>query len=243
MDGWKHYARGLHHVGPHWVRFFGDGFVGTAFEEKNAEGRFAWYVTDSQQPGAKTFRQGLAQSVDEAKLSADAAVLDRRRGRGAGIEGEYATSTDRNRRRVDRLLATEASARKLIKELAIYHHELAATGDVDTADRIALLLRRAALGALSDYMRRTAAFRARSGPNMATPQEMQTGEDAVLKIADELDTLANDPAGDADAFQRATNKLRQLGAFPDSELNSAVTQSFYLKSQRDGAVANIMAKP
>ena len=68
MKDWKRYERNLHYVGPHWIRFFGDGLVGTAFEEPNAEGRFAWFVADSQRPGAKTFRQGLAPSIGEAKL-------------------------------------------------------------------------------------------------------------------------------------------------------------------------------
>jgi hypothetical protein len=146
MKDWKRYEKGLHHVGPHWIRFFGDGLVGNVFEEPNAEGRFAWYVADSRQPGVKAFRQGLASSIDEAKLSADAAVLDRKRGRVAAVEGELTTSTDRNRGRVDRLLASESLARGLIEDLATYHQELVATGDVETADRIALSLRRAALG-------------------------------------------------------------------------------------------------
>jgi hypothetical protein len=230
MKDWKRHERGLHHIGPHWVRFFGDSFVGTAFEEPNAEGRFAWYVADNQQPGAKTFRQGLAASIGEAKLSADAAVLDRKRGRVAAVEGELTTSTDRNRRRVDRLLASETLARKLTDELATYHWELVAAGDVRAADRIALSLRRAALSGLSDYMRRTATFRARSGPRMASPEEMQADEAAVLQIADELDALADEPTADAGTFETATNKLRQMGAFPDSELYSAVVQSFLLKA-------------
>jgi hypothetical protein len=229
MKGWKQYANGLHHVGPYWIRSFGDGFVGTVFEEPNAEGRFAWYVADSQQPRAKTFRQGLAPSIDEAKFSADAAVLDRKRGRVAAVEGELTTSTDRNRRRVDRLLASESLARGLIEDLATYHQELVATGDVKTADRIALSLRRAALGGLSDYMRRTATFRARSGSRMVSPAEMQADGETVLRIADELDALADDPTADVDTFETVTNKLRKMGVFPDSELYSAVVQSFLLK--------------
>ena len=230
MKDWKRYEKGLYHVGPHWVRFFDEGFSGTAFEQPNAEGRFAWYVADSGLPGAKTFRQGLAPSIDEAKFSADAAVLDRKRGRVAAVEGELATSTDRNRRRVDRLLASESLARRLIEDLATYHQELVATGNVKTADRIALSLRRAALGGLSDYMRRTATFRARTGPRMATPEEAQADEETVLRIADELDALADDSAADADTFEKVTNKLRKLGAFPDAELYSAAVQSFLLKA-------------
>jgi hypothetical protein len=230
MKDWKRYEKGLHHVGPHWIRFFGDGLVGTVFEEPNAEGRFAWYVAYRQQPGAKTFRQGLAPSIDEAKFSADAAVLDRKRGRVAAVEGEFTTSTDRNRRRVDRLLASESLGRGLIEDLATYHQELVATGDVRTADRIALSLRRAALGGLSDYMRRTATFRVRSGSRMASPEEMQADEETVLRISDELDALADDPTADADTFETVTNKLRKMGAFPDSELYSAVVQSFLLKA-------------
>ncbi|HEY5305657.1 MAG TPA: hypothetical protein VIJ52_03185 [Pseudolabrys sp.] len=230
MRDWKRYERGLHHVGPHWVRFFGDGFVGTAFEKPNAEGRFAWYVADSQQPGAKTFRQGLAPSIGEARLSADAAVLNRKRGRVAAVEGEFTTSTDRNRRRVDRLLASETLARKLTDDLATYHQELVAAGDAGTADRIALSLRRAALSGLSDYMRRTATFRARLGPRMASPEEMQRDEEAVLQIADELDALADDPAANVSTFETAANRLRQMGAFPDADLHSAAVQSFLLKA-------------
>jgi hypothetical protein len=230
MKDWKRYPRGLHHVGPHWVRFFGDGLVGTAFEEPNAEGRFAWYVADSQQPGAKIVWQGLAPNIGEARLSADAAVLDRKRGRVATVKGEFTTSTDRNRRRVDRLLASETLARRLTEDLATYHQELVAAGDAGTADRIALSLRRAALSGLADYMRRTTTFRARSGPKMAPPEEMQKGEEAVLRIADELDALADDPAADISTFEMAANKLRQMGAFPDSELHSAVVQSFLFKA-------------
>jgi len=230
MKGWKRYEKGLHHVGPYWIRFFGDGLVGTAFEEPNAEGRFAWYVADSQQPGAKTLRQGLAPSIGEAKCSADAAVLDKKRGRVAAVEGKLTTSTDRNRRRVDRLLASEFLARGLVEDLITLHQELVATGDVKTADRIALSLRRAALGGLSDYIRRAAMFRARSGSKMALPAEMQAHEEAVLRIADELDALADDPTAAADTFETVTNKLRKMGAFPDAELYSAAVQSFLRKA-------------
>jgi hypothetical protein len=229
MKDWKRHENGLHHVGPHWIRFFGEGLVGTVFEERNAERRFAWYVTDSQQPGAKTFRQGLAPSVAEAKFCADTAVLDRKRGRVAAVEGELTTSTDRNRRLVDRLLASESLARGLIEDLASYHQELVAAGDVKTADRIALSLRRAALSGLSDYMRRTATFRARSGSRMASPEEIQADEQAVLRISDELDALADNPTADADTFETVANKLRKTGAFPDSELYSAALKSFLLK--------------
>jgi len=228
VKGWKRYQKGRHHVGPHWIRFFGDGLIGTVFEEPNAERRFAWYVADSQRPGTKTFRQGLGPSIDEAKFSADAAVLDRKRGRVAAVEGELTTSTDRNRRRVNRLLASESLARGLIEDLATYHQELVASGDVKTADRIALSLRRAALGGLSDYMRRTATFRVRSGSKLASPEEVRADEEAVLKIAHELDTLADNPTADFDTFETVTNKLRKMGAFPDSELYSAVMQSFLL---------------
>jgi hypothetical protein len=157
-------------------------------------------------------------------------VLDRKRGRAAAVEGELTTSTDRNRRRVDRLLASESLARGLIGDLATYHQELVATGDVKTAGRIALSLRRAALAGLSDYMRRTATFRVRSGSRMASPEEMQADEEAVLTIADELDALADNPTADVDTFETVTNKLRKTGAFPDSELHSAVVQSFLLNA-------------
>jgi hypothetical protein len=230
MKNWKRYEKGLHHVGPHWIRFFGDGLVGTVFEEPNAEGRFAWYVADSQRPGAKTFRQGLSPSIDEAKFSTDATVLDRKRGRGAAVEGELATSTDRNRRRVDRLLASESLGRALIEDLATYHQELVAAGEVKTADRIALSLRRAALGGLSDYMRRTATFRVRLEPRMSSPEEMKADMEAVLRIADELDALADDPTADVGTVEKVANKLRKMGRFPDSELYSAVVQSFVLKA-------------
>lgn len=230
MKDWRRYKKSLHHVGPHWIRFFGDGLAGTVFEEPNAEGRFAWYVADSKRPGAKTFRQGLSPSIDDAKFSADAAVLDRRRGRSAAVEGELTTSTDRNRRRVDRLLASESLARRLIEDLATYHQELVATGEVKTADRIALSLRRAALGGLSDYMRRTATFRVRSGPRMSSPEEMQADAEAVLSIADEFDALADDPTAGVGTVEKFANKLRKMGAFPDSELYSAVVQSFVLKA-------------
>ncbi|MCW0236035.1 MAG: hypothetical protein OJJ21_20730 [Ferrovibrio sp.] len=230
MKDWKRYENGLHHVGPHWVRFFGDNLIGTAFEQPNPEGRFAWYVADSQQVGAKTFRQGLSSSVQEAKLSADAAVLDRKRGRSAAVEGELTTSTDRNRRRVDRLLASELLARRLIGDLRRYHQELVVTGDIQTADRIAHSLRQAAVGGLSDYIRRTATFRVRSGSRMPSAEEMQADEEAVLKIADELDALAHESPPNIDKFEKTTNELRRLGVFPDSELYSAVVQSFMLKA-------------
>jgi len=233
MNDWMRRTKGLHHVGPHWIRMFGDGFIGTAFETPNAEGRYAWYVADSQLAGAKTFRQGVAPSIEEARLTADAAVLDRKRGRGAAVEGAMLTSTDRNRRRVDRLLASEELARSLIEDLAKYHHELVRAGDAKAADRIALALRRAALIGLTDYMRRTAEFRARSGSAIVSPAEMQADTEAVLRVANELDALANDPTATADTVELITNKLRQMGAFPDAELYSAVIQSFQLRVALD----------
>ena len=157
-------------------------------------------------------------------------MLDRKRGRGAAVEGELTTSTDRNRRRIDRLLASESLARGLIEDLATYHQELVAAGDEQTADRIALLLRRAALGGLSDYMRRTATFRGRSGLRLSSPEEMQAHEASVLAIADALEALADDPAAEFAAIEMLANKLRQMGAFPDRELYSAAVQSFLLKT-------------
>ena len=128
------------------------------------------------------------------------------------------------------MLTSESLARRLIKDLATYHQELIATGDANTADRIALSLRRAALGGLSDYMRRTATFRVRSGSRMASPEEMQADEEIVLRIADELDALADDPTASVDTVETVTNKLRKMGAFPDSELYSTAVRSFLLKA-------------
>ncbi|MDG3441734.1 hypothetical protein [Nitrospirillum amazonense] len=230
MNGWKRYQTGLHGVGPHWVRIFGNSLSGTAFEDPNAEGRFAWYVADRSRQGAKTFRHGLADSVKEAKLAADAAVLDRKRGRTAAVEGEPTSSTDRNRRRVDRLLASETLAHGLIDDLTNFHKELVTAGDLKTADRVAASIRRAALGALADYMRRTAAFRARSGANMASPETMKAEEETVLDIADQLDQMADDPQATEQLFEALTDKLRQLGVFPDGDLNSAVVNGFFLES-------------
>jgi hypothetical protein len=65
---------------------------------------------------------------------------------------------------------------------------------------------------------------------MASPEEMQADEAAVLQIADELDGLADEPTADAGTFETATNKLRKMGAFPDPELYSAVVQSFLLNA-------------
>jgi hypothetical protein len=228
MEGWKRYQKGLHHTGPFWVRFYGDNFVGTVFEETNVQRNVAWYVSGGQEPGAKIRGQGLAPSVHDAKFAADAAVLDRKRGRIATVEGEI-TSTDRNRRRLDRLLASERLARKLTDDLATFHRELLAAGDVKTADRIAISLRRAALSGLADYMRRTATIRVRSGPWMASPEETKTDAEAVIKIADQLDVLVDDSSSTIDIFETLTNELRRLGAFPDSDLYSAVVQSFLLK--------------
>lgn len=228
MDGWQRHNKGLYHDGPFWVRFYGDNFVGTVFEEPNAQGNVAWYVSGGQQPGAKVRGQGVAPGVEDAKFAADATVLDRKRGRIAIVDGEI-TSTDRNRRRLDRLLASETLARKLTEDLATFHRELVATGDFKTADRIAISLRRAALSGLADYMRRTATTRVRSGPRMLSPEEMKAGEEAVLKVADELDVLVEDSSVTLNIFETITNELRRLGAFPDSELYFAVVQSFLLK--------------
>lgn len=229
MRDWKRYEKGRHHVGPHWIRFFGDGFVGTVFEEPNSEGRFAWFVANSQRIETKTFQQGLAPSVSEAKITVDTVVLERQRGRTASVVGELTTSTDRNRRRIDRLLASESLARELSEELASYHQELVAAGDLKTANRIASSLRRAALSGLSDYMRRTAMFRVRSGSRTASPEEMQADEESVLRIVDELDVLADVPTAEFDTFETVANKFRRMGTFPDAELYSAVVQSFLLK--------------
>ena len=138
------------------------------------------------------------------------------------------TSTDRNRRRIDRLLAAESQARGLVNDLVIYHRDLVMTGDAKTANRIRQFLRRAALSGLSDYIRRTAQFRVCSGQRLPTAEEMRAHEKAVLEIADELDALADDPAAVFDAFETVANKLRQKGSFPDSEFYSAVAQSFLL---------------
>jgi hypothetical protein len=66
---------------------------------------------------------------------------------------------------------------------------------------------------------------------MASPEEMLAEEETVLKIADELDALADDPTANVDTVEMVANKLRKMGAFPDSELYSAVEQSFRLKAR------------
>jgi hypothetical protein len=232
MDGWKRYEKGLHYVGPHWIRFYGDGFTGTAFEEATIDGRYTWCVTDREQPAMKTFHQGIAVSVEEAKLAADAAVLDRKRGRSSSVVGEVATSTDRNRRRIDRLLASEHLARRLVEDLAKYHQELVVAGNAVAAERIALSLRRAALAALSDYMRRTASIRGR-GIGVSSSLDMEAYEKAVLQIADEIEVLAEKAGATYGDVEALGHRLRQMGAFPDSELYSAAVQSFLFNVQPD----------
>jgi hypothetical protein len=44
-------------------------------------------------------------------------------------------------------------------------------------------------------------------------REMQVDEETVLRIADELDRLADDPTHGVDTFETVTNKLRKLGMF------------------------------
>jgi hypothetical protein len=60
--------------------------------------------------------------------------------------------------------------------------------------------------------------------------EMQADEEVVLRIMDELDALADNPNADADTFEPAANKLRRMGAFPDSDLYPAAVQSFLFKA-------------
>lgn len=228
MGDWKRHERGLHHVGPYWFRFFEDGLTGTVFCQPNAEGRFAWYVTDrdSGPNTPKAFQPGLASTIDEAKFLANSAVIDKKRGRIPVVHGELMTSTDRNRRRNDRFLSIENQSRDLVNELYNYGKILESDGKIEECNRIRQLLRRYALIGISDYARRAARSRVRSGSRLPSPEEAQAYEQAVSTIADELDALVDDPAADLDAFEKVANKLRQMGNFPDQEFYSAVVRSF-----------------
>jgi L-rhamnose isomerase len=44
---------------------------------------------------------------------------------------------------------------------------------------------------------------------MSSPEEMRTDVEAVLRIADELDALADDPTAGVRTFEKVTNKLRK----------------------------------
>jgi hypothetical protein len=63
-----------------WRADFGDGLTAIVFEASADDGRVPWYVSGSDREGAKMLCQGLSSNIEEAKLAAEAAALDRKDG-------------------------------------------------------------------------------------------------------------------------------------------------------------------
>lgn len=73
---------------------------------------------------------------------------------------------------------------------------------------------------VAEYTRTNSKFHARSGPKMASPEEMQKTKGMIEAIADELDALAQ-RAPEVDAgrdFEALLSRLHDLGFYPTNKL-------------------------
>jgi len=162
----------------------------------------------------------------EAEDAAD--TYRRQRGRPAIGEAPM-SSTERNRARMNRLLAIEEAWREQMDRAQREHAELVAAGQRETAIYIAKSLRETALRAMSAYLRRAAEFKVWSGPQVPTDDEREVHRRRIELLADSLEQLVVDPFASLDKFEAIRHDIQRVGAYADQSLVSAVVQAFLLR--------------
>lgn len=232
MHDWQHRAGTYLESGasPHYQRAFGDGRVATITYDSGTKGNIAWHLyAPRPDRGLVRVDSGRATSIDEAKELAEQAHHDDVHKLGRRPAGEAAlSSTERNRLRMARLLATARAEADRTRKLAELHRDLVANGQVEAAGRLGHVVRSTAMGAVASYTRRNKSFFAINGRASPSPPERAERERRIEALADGLDALAKDEAANLGQFEGILHDLHKLGFFPDGELVSAVAQGFCL---------------
>jgi hypothetical protein len=159
------------------------------------------------------------------------ATMDRsrpaRRGR-PPIGDRALTSTERSKRRIERLAAREIAEGAMRNGLEKLHGELFAAGVSDRAGDLAKILQTTALKAVAGYTRGMSMFFVQSGPKSFNPEEKTNHEKRIIELADKIDSLAIADDASYEQFEKILRQLHTLGFFPDNSLVSDVARAFYV---------------
>jgi hypothetical protein len=134
-------------------------------------------------------------------------------------------------RRMGRMAGIELASEDTIERLWRLHRDLANAGLPTWAERIVQIIKIAALKAASEYARRNSAYFVRTGPEGLSPEETARKREAISRLADAIDGLAQavlDGKSDYSAFEEILDRLRASGFWIDSTLVSAVARAFTL---------------
>ncbi len=232
MHGWQHRSGTYVDAdgSPHYQRVFGDGRVATVTYDLTTGGNIAWHL-DAPRPDRGLVRvdSGAAGSIEEAEELAEEAHHNDVHKLGRRPSGEAAlSSTERNRLRMARLLATARAEADRTRKLAELHRDLVMGGQVEAAARLGEVVRSTAMSAVASYTRRNKSFFATNGRALLHPPERAERERHIEALADRLDALAADAAAGVGQFESVLQDLHKVGFYPDGELVSAVAQGFCL---------------
>jgi hypothetical protein len=173
---------------------------------------------------------GDCSTVEEGKLAAETAYRRLQGSPGRPLTGDKpTTNTERSKRRMDRLMATEAAAEDLRQRLIGLRHDLTAAGLSDWAGRVEDIARATTLKAVAEYTRRNSEFFARRGPKMLSPDETSQRRQRITELADGIDMLAavlgREPVT-YQQFEEILGELQKVGFYPEGSLVSAVAEAF-----------------
>jgi hypothetical protein len=159
------------------------------------------------------------------------ATMDRsrpaRRGR-PPIGDRALTSTERSKRRIERLAAREIAEGAMRNGLEKLYGELFAAGVSDRAGDLAKILQATALKAVAGYTRGMSMFFVQSGLKSFNPEEKTNHEKRIIELADKIDSLAIADDASYEQFEKILQQLHTLGFFPDNSLVSDVARAFYV---------------
>lgn len=149
-----------------------------------------------------------------------------RRGR-PPIGDRSLTSTDRSKRRFERLAARELSEGEMREGFAKLRDELAAAGVPDRAREVAHILQTTALRAVAEYTRRMSMYFVQNGPASINPEEKSAHEQHIIDLANKIELLALAENSSYEQFDEILRQLHALGFFPENSLVMDVARAFY----------------
>jgi hypothetical protein len=164
---------------------------------------------------------------DEINLATMDRAKPAQRGR-PPIGNRALTSTERSKRRIERLTAREVAEGTMRDGLEKLHGELVTAGVPDRAGDVANILQTTALKAVAEYTRRMAMFFAQSGPKSFNSEEKSAHEKRIIDLSVKIDSLAITDNSSYEQFDEILQQLHALGFFPDNSLVSDVARAFYV---------------
>jgi len=161
-------------------------------------------------------------------LDMDGSNPARRSRRGRPPIGDRSlTSTDRSKRRFERLAAREVSEGEMREGLAKLHDELVAAGVPDRAREVAHILQSTALKAVAEYTRRMSMYFVQSGPASFNQKEKSAHEQQIIDLANKIESLGLVENLSYEQFEEILRQLHALGFFPENSLVMDVARAFY----------------